>query len=234
MTFIDAENISKNLFLAFYKNHPDEKYLVYGKKEIISAVYLKAKNVEFINCCVGKNSADTFMVADIVKSLYEDNVSHYYLLSQDRDLAVAVREISKHSKLITIVTGLGNRLSNLKQIGADLSYVDVQELDCGSILNLGIGFKKVKKNSSNTCIFNQCTDNIWLKTRDRKILEVPFKNGLPLTSFKKLVSAHQKTLAVGSAQSWGEFLDNNFLNLRDKKVYYKSEEELWIGEKEEV
>ena len=129
MVFVDAENVSKALVKKFRKKHPEEIYKVYAKKSVISDYYLELPNVEFINCFHGKNSADTYMTADIVKSLYEDNIFKYYIVTQDKDLTIAIKMITDHQKECTLVTSLGRTLSNLKSVGVDLTYVEVEEYD---------------------------------------------------------------------------------------------------------
>lgn len=224
MVFVDAENISKTLFKQFYVQHKEEHYKVYAKKSVISGIYLRLKNVEFIDCCKGKNSADTFMTADIVKSLYEDNIFHYYIITQDRDLAIAIKMITDQWRQVTLVTSLGRTLSNLKSVGVDLKYVDVQEIDTG---DSNAYITRIIKNKSNQTIYDLYKKRVWVKRINGTILEVPFEDGMPLSTFKKFLEPHRKTISVSQHQSWADYIRKQYLKVEDNKVYFMSEDELW-------
>jgi hypothetical protein len=224
MVFVDAENISKTLFKQFYAKHKDEIYKVYAKRSVISGIYLRLKNVEFIDCVHGKNSADTYMTADIVKSLYEDNIFNYYIMTQDRDLAIAVKTITDHLKNVTIVTPLGRRLSNLKAVGADLNYVDVEEIDTG---DSNTYITRITKTKSTSNIYDSHKKRVWVRKKDGNILEVPFENGMHLGTFKKFLEPHRKSCGIGPSTSWKNFIENQYLKLVDSQIYFLTEDELY-------
>jgi hypothetical protein len=224
VVFVDAENISKTLFKQFYAKHKDETYKVYAKKSVISGIYLRLKNVEFIDCVHGKNSADTYMTADIVKSLYEDNIFNYYIITQDRDLAIAIKTITDHLKQVTLVTSLGRRLSNLKAVGANLNYVDVEEIDTGDSNTF---ITRITKTKSTSNIYDSYKKRVWVKKKDGNILEVPFENGMHLGTFKRFLDPHKKSCGIGPSTSWKNFIENQYLKLVDSQIYFLTEDELY-------
>lgn len=224
MVFVDAENISKTLFKQFYVKHKEEHYKVYAKESVISGIYLRLSNVEFIKCCYGKNSADTFMTADIVKSLYEDNIFHYYVITQDKDLAIAVKAITDQMKRVTLVTAIGQKLSNLKSVGVDLSYVDVEEIDTKE--NCCYLTRIVKTKDTET-IYDAYKKRVWVKRTNGNILEVPFENGIHIGTFKRFLAPHKKSLGIGPGTSWIEFIKKQYLSVRDGHIYFMKEEDLW-------
>lgn len=224
MVFVDAENISKTLFKQFYAKHKDETYKVYAKKSVISGIYLRLKNVEFIDCVKGKNSADTYMTADIVKSLYEDNIFNYYIITQDKDLAIAIKTITDHLKQVTLVTSLGRRLSNLKAVGANLNYVDVEEIDTGDSNTF---ITRITKTKSTSNIYDSYKKRVWVRKKDGNILEVPFENGMHLGTFKRFLDPHKKSCGIGPSTSWKNFIENQYLKLVDSQIYFLTEDELY-------
>lgn len=223
MVFVDAENISKTLFKQFYINHKEETYKVYAKKSVLSGIYLRLKNVEFIDCCIGKNSADTFMTAGIVKSLYEDNCFQYYVITQDKDLAIAVKMITDHQKKVTLVTSLGKKLSNLKSVGVDLSYLSVEEYDTKEN---NVFLTKISRTKNNGNLYDLCPRRVWVKRLNGGILEVPFYDGMPLGWFKKFLEPHKKSIGVCANVSWYDYLKRQYLKLEDNKVFFMTEDEL--------
>lgn len=224
MVYVDAENISKTLFKQFYLKHKEEKYKVYAKKSVISGIYLRLSNVEFIDCYHGKNSADTYMTADIVKSLYEDNIFQYYVITQDKDLAIALKAITDHMRKVTLVTSLGQKLSNLKSVGVDLKYVDIEEIDTKDNNSF---ITRITRTNDTANIYDAYKKRVWVKRVNGNILEVPFENGMHIGTFKRFLSPHKKSLGIGPTTSWIDFIEKQYLKVVGTQIYFLSEDELW-------
>jgi hypothetical protein len=221
MVFVDAENVSKKLVKKFYEKHQTEQYRVYGKKANMSNIYSKIKNVKFIYCLTEKNSADMFMTTDIVKSLYEEDINIYYLLTQDNDFSIAIKTITEKKKEVVIVSSLGRQLQNLKKIGTDLDYVEFQQIDedASNVITVTI-------TNQNKTIYNMCKDRVWIKTVKNNIIEMPFSNGMPLVRAIRFLSDYRKELGVGSSLSWENLIEQNYLHVKNNKIYYLDEEQL--------
>lgn len=225
MVFVDAENVSKKLFKRFYDKHPNEFYKVFGKTSSISSIYLSCKNVQFINCFTSKNSADTFMTAYIVDSIYNSNINIYYVISSDSDLCIAIKMLTDHNKNVIIVREQGNSMQHLNEIGANLSLISFEEYSTGMYTN-GFKFIRVSRNKSNCFRFDACTNYAWFKGTTNTIVESPFRNGMPLNSLKALLTPYAKSLGIGSSYSWKNLVRDSFLQLCGNNVYWLTEEEL--------
>ena len=225
MVFVDAENISKKLFKKFHKQHPDEHYMIFGKKSSIGNFYLECNSVEFINCFYSKNSADTFMTAYIVYSLFNKFISKYYILTHDSDLSIAVKMLTDNDKEVVIACEKGKKIKNLKEIGANLSLISFEEYDVTSTA-IANYFIRVSRTHENSYIYDSCPNRAWFKCINGAIVESPFKDGMPLTSLKKLLLPYRKLFGVGSEWSWKDLVLNCYLDVRNDKVFWLSEEVL--------
>lgn len=225
MVFVDAENISKKLFRSFHENHPNEHYMVFGKKNSIGNFYLNCNSVEFINCFSTKNSADTFMTAYLVDSIYNKFVSKYYLLTHDNDLSIAIKMLTDNDREVVIACEKGKKIKNLREIGANISLISFEEYDvCGC--PKANYFVRISRTPHNCHIYDACPNRAWFKCENGVIIEVPFRNDMPLTSLRKLLMPYRKLFGVGSEKSWKDLTVNCYLGVHNDKVYWLSEEEL--------
>lgn len=226
MVFVDSENISKQLFNDFYTSHQEETYKVYGHTGSFSDCYFKCGHVGFINCCYGKNSADTFMVADIVKSIYTEDIGHYYIISHDRDLAIAIKMLTDNKKYVTLVTNIDSEMSNLQDLDVDFSYLDYEQHGKGANYNNN-NLIKIGLTHNTEIQYKECTDRVWVRLNKNRIIECPFKHGVPVTTMKKFLAPYRKKLGIGSIKSWTDVLEENFIKVCDNKAYFYTEEELY-------
>jgi hypothetical protein len=224
MVFIDAENVSKSLFNGFYQKHPEEHYKVYGKLGHFSDTYLKCKYVDFIHCCSTKNSADTFMVADIVKSIYENHIYDYYIMTHDKDLAIAIKMLTDKKKHVILVSCIDGEMKNLQEVGVDFEYLDYEQYAKGMKY---FQFLRIPITAETKHICFNYPNTAWIKLGKDKILEMPFKSGMPITTVKKFLAPYREAFGVGSIRSWADVLTNSYIKVIDDKAYYYSEEELY-------
>lgn len=225
MVFVDAENISKKLFNGFYNDHPDEQYIVFGKTKYLSSCYLRCKNLQIINCFFNKNSADTFMTAYIVDSIYSKNIYNYYILTHDSDLCIAIKMLTDHDKNITIVSERTSLKQNLKALGANIELISFESYGHRSVTT---NFVRVSRTVNNSYCYDECPNRAWFKREDGIIIESPFRNGMPLTTLKKFLWPYAKTLGIGPSKSWKKLIESCYLKIYDGKVYWLSEEELYV------
>ena len=224
MVYVDAENISKNLFKRFYAKYPDETYRVYGKPNQISNIYFTCKYVSFINCFSSKNSADTFMVADIVKSIYEDNINNYFIITHDQDLAIAIKILTAHKKNVTLVSAVNGEMHNLQVLGIDFDYLNFEQF---SDILPDDALVQIMPTEDTKHIYQIYPRRVWMKLSKTKILEVPFDNKMPVTTMRKFLLPYRKLLKVGIDKSWKDVLTENFIKVVGDKLYFYTEEELY-------
>ena len=224
MVYVDAENISKSLFNSFYHKHPEEHYRVYGKLGQFSDIYLKCKYVNFIHCCSTKNSADTFIVADIVKSIYENHYFDYYLISHDKDLAIAIKMLTDKQKHVVLVSCTNGEMKNLQDVGVDFRFLEYEQYAKGIEY---FRFLSVSPTPETKHLFADCPNKAWVKLGKEKIIEIPFKNGIHITTLKKFLMPYREAFGVGTLKSWKDIFTESYLKVVDGQVYFYTEEELY-------
>jgi len=224
MVYVDAENISKNLFKRFYNKYPDENYRVYGKVNNVSDIYFKCRYVSFVNCFSSKNSADTFMVADIVKSIYEDSLTNYFILTHDKDLAIAIKMLTDHEKHVTLVSSINGEMHNLQALKVNFDYLNFEQF---SELLPDEALVKIMPTVDTKHIYPMCTDTVWIKLGKVKIIEAPFKKGIPITTMKRFLLPYRKLLGVGGEKSWKDIFAENYIKVVGDTLDYYTEDELY-------
>lgn len=225
MVFIDAENISKELFYNFYQKHPEEHYRVYGKLGHFSDIYLRCKYIDFIHCCSTKNSADTFMTADIVKSIYENDIYTYYIMTHDKDLAIAIKMLTEKQKHVILVSCVDGEMKNLQEVGVDFTYLDYEQYTQGV---RHFRLISIPPTPETKIKYDNCPNKVWIKLSKHKILEVPFRHGIPIDTLRRFLAPYHDALGVGSVRSWADVLTDSYIKIDDGKAWFYTEEELYV------
>ncbi|ANR71566.1 hypothetical protein AXF19_11650 [Selenomonas sp. oral taxon 126] len=213
--FVDAENIDERLFnkgcSELRKEHELFQIDVFGK-----AMPTWASAYNYIPCFFGKNSADTFMTAAIVRAVYEEPQTDIFaIFSHDRDFLPAIKVITDNRRRAMIVTERGMKESHLKHIAVDMNYLDNIELD---LLKKKTPVqppltenerKRLEKYELTTC---------FLKTQ-QGIVEVPFANGMELILFARIIPLAQVRSGYPKSKRLRDILVESHLKVLNDKVY---------------
>lgn len=220
--FVDAENINPKVFDMGYtdlnKDYNIVKIDIFGKENHIPIKYKQYQDnkFNFVNCHYGKNSADTFMTAYIVKSVYEEpSTDIFIIMSQDRDFIPAVKIITENNKKVILVSEKNKQMDILESIGMGLQYVKVMEYDIQSWIKADIKPTSVltKYDTSKT---------VFLVGENNKITEVFFNNGMTMNDF--MASMYRNTIkrirkGYSNKVKIKDILYKNYINVIDDRLY---------------
>ncbi len=217
--FVDAENIGERLFNKACKELQKEHELfqidVFGK-----AMPTWASGHNYIPCFFGKNSADTFMTAAIVRAVYEEPETDIFaIFSHDRDFIPAIKVATDKRRRVMLVTERGMKEAHLKHIAVDMNYLDNIELDF--INTKGIGQPPLSENECRRLQKYELT-TCFLKTQ-RGIVEVPFANGIDLQLFSRIIPIHEIRRGYAKSKKLREILRESNLKVLNNKVYIDME-----------
>lgn len=213
--FVDAENITERLFAkgcrALEKEHEIFQIDVFGK-----TAPSWAGSYYYIPCFYGKNSADTFMTAAIVRAVYEEPQTDIFaIFSHDRDFIPAIKVITDNRRRAMIVTERGMKEAHLKHLAVDMNYLDNIEVD---LINAKSGdqppltpneLKRLQQYEMTTC---------FLKTA-QGIVEVPFANGIELILFARIIPLAQVRMGYAKSKRLRDILVESHLKVLNNKVY---------------
>mgnify|MGYP001000432455 CR=1 FL=1 len=217
--FVDAENISERLFFEgcreLEKQHDLFQIDVFGK-----TLPSWADGYNFVPCFFGKNSADTFMTAAIVRAVYEEPCTEgFTIFSHDRDFIPAIKVVTDNKKRAILVTEQNMKEVYLKHIAVDMTYFDNVEIDltiqkgCQHI-SLPLGeIKRLKAYQMTTC---------FLKTK-QGLFEVPFANGIDIHTFCRIIPLKEIRKGYGKNKRMRDILAESHLKVIDDKVYIDTE-----------
>ena len=249
--FIDAENIKPEVaFRAIEKfgsEHQIDSVDIIGKEDVISQKYLDAaKKYHIQNCDYGKNSADTWLCTEIAKTIFaKPDVDVIVIVSSDRDFLPAIKlATDQNRKVIVVSHGLGHK--NLKAMLYDLrinpDLVELVDFRSGLTIQKK-GPTEVMENAVPAALseklFKLCahlppnTKNFFLKRQSKvkfifvkngkKLTEIPFLNGINLTTFTNTLRDFKIISATDDA---GAVIAESFLKIVDNAVYLYTEDEL--------
>ena len=224
--FVDAENIGEQLFKKgcdeLQKEHELFQIDVFGK-----AMPEWASGYNYIPCFFGKNSADTFMTAAIVRAVYEEPQTDIFaIFSHDRDFIPAIKVVTDNRRRAMIVTERGMQESHLKHIAVDMSYLDNLELD----LMKGKTPVQSSVSTEKMPVQNHLSENerkrlekyelttCFLKTQ-QGIVEVPFANGMDLILFARIIPLAQVRMGYPKSRRLRDILAESHLKVLNNKVY---------------
>lgn len=236
--FVDAENISTKSFFDGMKQlrllHSIAKVDVFAKE---MPQYLDNFPCNFIKCFYGKNSADTFLAANIVKALYEEPLTDgFAIFSGDTDFAPVIKVITDAKKPVIVIDAYQSLDDKLKELDVDMRYfqrigtrVGVNRPPKGKykqIRKVKIPIsKKMKK------LFPQKPQTVFLMTH-KIIYEIPFFNGISIQAFTNdlpitTLLNHYCTTKLKTV------LEKNYLKIEDNRVYIDLEK-IYSSVEEEV
>ena len=220
--FVDAENITEKLFnkgcRELQKEHELFRIDVFGKTEP-----LWAGSYSYVPCFFGKNSADTFMTAAIVRTVYEEpDTDIFAIFSHDRDFIPAIKVVTDNKRRAMIVTERGMKEAHLKHLAIDMNYLDNFEINSMNLKSVGQPalsaneLKRLQKYELTTC---------FLKTQ-QGLLEVPFANGIELQLFSRIIPLAEVRKGYGKNKKLRDILTESHLKVLDNKVYIDTDN-LW-------
>lgn len=225
--FVDAENISPKVFKESYKQlrtqHNIVKVDIFGKETTVPSTYSQytGKIFEFIRCYYGKNSADTFMTASIIKALYnEPLVDAFVLVTQDKDFAPAIKAITEYGKQVILVTEKDKTIRILQEVGVNMRYVTNIEIPIIS---------NKRKDKPKPVIYVKgaeqydLTHTCFIKNGVGALLEVPFCSGMLFSVFINILPLKAVKRGFSKNTKLTSILYNSYLVVKDEKIYYDSE-----------
>lgn len=216
--FVDGENISTKAFFNGLQQlrllHKITKIDVFGKDK---PRYMDNLNCNFIKCFRGKNSADTFMTASIVRAVYEEPLTDgFAIFTSDSDFAPAIKVVTDAKKPIFLVTEQGSIEEHLRDIYVDLSLVTQINLrgisSNNNFIRCNIPDKEHKFIQQNNI------NSIFIKARE-KIYEIPFVNGMDIDTFCRIAPIKEIKKNFPKSTKVSEILLMNYIRLVDNCLY---------------
>ena len=213
--FIDAKNISQRLFIEGCSRLQEDHELV--QIDVFGKVCPKwAAGHNYVRAFVGKNSADTFMTAAIVRAIYEEaEIGGVAIFSHDRDFLPAIKVVTEHKKRVFMVAARQMREEHLKRLAIDLGLIDRIDIDpmgahlvCHAMLS-SKELKKLQAYDMTTC---------FLKTQSG-LLEVPFARGIDMNLFCRLIPLTEIRKGYGKTRKMKDILAESHLCVRQNRVY---------------
>lgn len=231
---VDAENVSKELFqYAFsYIKHrrfctSSDVYIFGNKQNIPLKYYNKYTHATFINTCIGKNLADTYMCCFISKLLYEnDDITTFFLITQDRDMSCIIKLISDCGKCVVSITEKEHPISNIEKLGVDMTFVERWLFDLTEERKVPVNIFDNVTTFKNKDSLNYPWTTVFLRGKFVNMLyEVPFYNGIPIDEFEHSISSDiLRKVKIGSMENT---VKCNELKCVGGKVYFKGEGEYY-------
>ena len=221
--FVDAENISNDLFFFAYNTVCKEHRIVvhvdvYGK---IKPLWFKENEFRFIKSYCGKNSADTFMTADIVRCLYEEVFTDVIVvLTNDKDFIPSIMSALRMKKKVWLFSVKDSIAPHLESFRVDTRRFkffemphDKKEKDLGFI---HFDIPKTKLHLiKDVSRFRTC----YIKTKSGTILEVPFYEGIDMNLFTCLIPLKKIKSGYSKSKKLREILLDSYIYVKDNRVY---------------
>lgn len=216
--FVDGENISTKAFFNGLQQlrllHKIAKIDVFGKDK---PRYIDNLNCNFIKCFRGKNSADTFMTASIVKAVYEEPLTDgFAIFTSDSDFTPAIKVVTDAKKPVFLITEQGNAEKRLKDVCVDLSLVTQVKL-CGE-RTLCSNNNFIRCKAPDKFIQQNNVKSIYIKVRE-KIYEIPFVNGMDIDTFCRIAPIKEIKKNFPRSTKISEILLMNHIKLVDNCLY---------------
>ena len=224
--FIDAENISNELFFFAYNTICNQKRIVvkvdvYGK---IKPLWFK-DDFNFIKSYCGKNSADTFMTADIVKCVYEEVFTDIIvILTNDKDFIPAIVASLQKNKEVWLFSVKDSISSHLTSFRINLNkfkfYPLPKKVDGG---NKGFIHFDIPKNKTHLIKNKNEFVTCYIMAKNGTIYEVPFKNGMDMNLFTCLIPLKKIKSGYSKSKKLREILLDSYIYVKNEKVFIDME-----------
>lgn len=222
--FVDAENVSaKSFFEGLDKLkllHSIARVDVFAKE---IPHYLENFPCNFIKCFYGKNSADTFLAANIVKAVYEEPLMDgFAIFSGDTDFAPVIKVITDAKKPVIVIDAYQSLDDKLKELDVDMKYFERIGTRVGVARPPKGKYKQIRKvkvpiSKKARKLFPQKYQTVFLMT-PKVIYEVPFFNGISIQAFTNdLPITTLRNQYCGAKLK--TILEKNYLKIVNTKVY---------------
>ena len=219
--FIDGENVSVRTVRNGIKqlrllNHI-AKIDVFAK---FKPTYADNYNMNFVQCFYGKNSADTFMTAAIVKAVYEEPLMDgFAIFTSDSDFSPAIKVVTEAKKPAILVSEQGDLESHLKDVGVDLDYLTQFKFAKGRVISIHNNYLKceIPEREHNFAALHDGS-SVYIVTKDRTY-EVPFMNGMDIDTFSRIVPLKAIKKSFPKSKKLNEILELNYIKMDNKKLY---------------
>lgn len=215
--FVDAENITfkqfKPSFTTIRSRFPEAKIIAFGNYDAVSSNYKNDDRIEFINTVIGKNSADTIMLTNILSCLYEeDAIKFFIIISKDRDFTCAIKKITDKGKHVILTHSEQHMKKSLADYKVNTELVH------------GLDGKQIISNKR--IVF-------WLKDRHNMYHRYNIPDGTTVNQFAKTLDA-VRFFGYGTPYTGGfmgsvrKLLKNSYMHVSSHKgiIGYLDEEEL--------
>lgn len=222
--FVDAENISAKSFFdgvnQLRLSHKIAKVDVFAKE---MPHYLDNFPCNFIKCFYGKNSADTFLAANIVKAVYEESLMDgFAIFSGDTDFAPVIKVITDAKKPVIVIDAYKSLDDKLKELDVDMKYFERIGTRAGVTRPPKGKCKQIRKikiplSNKSRRHFPQKYKTVFLMTH-KIIYEIPFFSGIPLQLFTNDLPITTLRNHYSGAKL-KTILEKNYLKVVDNKVY---------------
>lgn len=225
--FVDAENVGPHFFFEGCKRmrrlHQIVQVDMFGKVQPHWTVPYR-----FIPCFVGKNSADMFMTAAIVRAIYEEPLTECFaIFTHDRDFIPVIQTVTDAKKHIVLVTEDNVIMERLRHTSVDMKYLTSIELPARRATRQPVhakGYRLVslpKSEVTHTARYDLKT--CFIRTKST-LFEVPFANGMDMNTFCRIIPLQEIRQGHGKNKSMKDILKQSFLKVVDDKIYIDEEE----------
>jgi len=236
--FIDAENVGRKVAIEAIKEvQKMNRFVVVSvfAKKIVpfteDEIDINSITFDYVNCFVGKNSADTFMTTSIIANAYEHPLTDkFVILSKDRDFAPVIKHLTSIKKHVIVMEKQDFLTETLQKLDIDMNYFSFRFLENIEIVKQEQKYIKITFDKCNRKYIkvNKEYTTIFLKVK-KCLLEVPFYNGINLnefinlTQFEKYKPKKIRPSVIFRAQGFvvinnRVYFDTNFLDSEEEIV----------------
>lgn len=219
--FVDGENVSVSTVKNGIKQLRLLNYI--AKIDVFAKFkpsYVDNYNMNFVQCFYGKNSADTFMTAAIVKAVYEEPlIDGFAIFTSDSDFSPAIKVVTEAKKPVILVSEQGDLESHLKDVGVDLDYLTQFKFAHERAVAVHNNYLKceIPKKEYNFAEMHDGS-SVYIVTKDRTY-EVPFMSGVDIDTFSRIIPLKAIKKSFPKSRKLSEILKLNYIKMVDNKLY---------------
>ena len=236
--FVDAENIPPTVTFQvveyFSKEHTITRVDIVAKEDTLPSKYknLDKKIYRVQNCFYGKNAADTWLCMEVVRAIIDEpDLELIIIVSSDKDFLPVIKFAVDFDKKIFIVSdGAGHKSlsEQLQKLKIPLSAVVLKDFHS----NFGGVSEKLEKFLSclsfkirKYLLDRETRIKFILVKKGEQLFEVPFVPGMTTYIFRQIL---RELNILGGKYPIREFVSQNFLKLSKNKIYFHTENELYL------